>query len=89
MLLQLLNPCGAILLEGLILPGRAELLTAVRQFAQAHPDLRLLLNTRQDNGTAILLRGVSIGELCPELGEAGPVRGRGLMPAGDLPRVSS
>jgi predicted O-methyltransferase YrrM len=87
-LLQLLNPCGAILIEGLILPGRAELLTVVRQFAQAHPDLCLFLNTRQDNGTAILLRGVSVEELCPELGVAEPAPARGIRPADASPQLS-
>ena len=61
--LLLLNERGAILFDDIIHPGFPTLLGVVKSFAANHPELALLLNTTQDNGVAILLRGVSVEEL--------------------------
>ena len=60
---QLLNERGAILFDDIIHPGFRSLLGVVQQFTARHPELQLLLNTTQDNGVAVLLRGVTWAEL--------------------------
>jgi glycosyltransferase involved in cell wall biosynthesis/ADP-heptose:LPS heptosyltransferase/predicted O-methyltransferase YrrM/Tfp pilus assembly protein PilF len=66
--LQLLTPRGAILFDDIIHPAHRYLLKVIQDFVRRHPELSLLLNTHDDNGVAILLRGVSIRELLPEAG---------------------
>jgi FkbM family methyltransferase len=59
----LLSHRGAILFDDIIHPGFPTLLGVVKNFSARHPELRLVLNTTQDNGVAIFLRGVSVEEL--------------------------
>ena len=65
--LKLLTPRDAIWFDDIIHPSHRSLLDVIRAFAAKHPELTLLLNTRDDNGVAILLRGISVNELLPEL----------------------
>ncbi len=65
--LKLLAPRGAILFDDIIHPSHRSLLNVIRTFASRHPEFTLLLNTKDDNGVAILLRGISVDKLLPEL----------------------
>lgn len=65
--LKLLTPRGAILFDDITHASHRSLLDVVRAFANLHPELTLLLNVRDDNGVAILLRGIGVNELLPEM----------------------
>jgi FkbM family methyltransferase len=83
---KLLAPCGAILVDDIIHPSHRFLLDVVRKFVARHPDFTLLLNTEDDNGVAILLRGVPLARLLPELAGAAPVSAPASAPASSAPK---
>jgi ADP-heptose:LPS heptosyltransferase/predicted O-methyltransferase YrrM/glycosyltransferase involved in cell wall biosynthesis/SAM-dependent methyltransferase len=55
----LLNECGVIVFDDIIHASFKFLRDAIQDFARRHPELQLVLNTTQDNGTALLLRGIT------------------------------
>lgn len=55
---QLLYEKGIIVFDDIIHPSFKSLLEVIREFVRRHPDLQLVLNTSQDNGVALLLRGI-------------------------------
>jgi FkbM family methyltransferase len=65
--LKLLTPRGAILFDDIIHPSHRSLMNVVRTFASRHPELTLFLNTKDDNGVAVFLRGLALEDLIPEL----------------------
>jgi ADP-heptose:LPS heptosyltransferase/peptidoglycan/xylan/chitin deacetylase (PgdA/CDA1 family)/predicted O-methyltransferase YrrM len=55
----LLEERGIIVFDDIIHPSFPTLLSVIQEFARRHPDLQLIFNTTQDNGTALLLRGIT------------------------------
>jgi len=70
---QLLNDKGAIVFDDIIHSSFKTLLNVVLSFAKQYNDLQLLLNTTQDNGTAIILRNLSWNDIAHK----GHIAGKG------------
>jgi ADP-heptose:LPS heptosyltransferase/predicted O-methyltransferase YrrM/glycosyltransferase involved in cell wall biosynthesis len=60
---RLLNPRGAIVFDDVIHVSFRFLLDVAKQFVERHPEFTLLLNTSQDNGTALFVRCLALEEI--------------------------
>ncbi|MEJ2704217.1 MAG: glycosyltransferase family 9 protein, partial [Sedimentisphaerales bacterium] len=60
---RLLADTGAIVFDDIIHPSHPYLRKLVDRFRQQHPDYAVLINSKQDNGCAIFLKGVDVEKL--------------------------
>jgi glycosyltransferase involved in cell wall biosynthesis/ADP-heptose:LPS heptosyltransferase/predicted SAM-dependent methyltransferase/predicted O-methyltransferase YrrM len=60
---RVLADTGAIVFDDIIHPSHLYLRKLVERFQQVHPDYAVLINTKQDNGCAIFLKGIDVPAL--------------------------
>ncbi len=60
---ELLNEKGAIIFDDIIHPSHGYLLDTAHQFLEEFPELKLIINSSQDNGTAIFLKNMLPDEI--------------------------
>ena len=63
---RLLADTGAIVFDDIIHSSHSYLRQVVDRFQKRHPDFTALINSKQDNGCAVFLKGVDVGQLLAE-----------------------